>query len=47
MPIKTCFPCQRKPEKQSYVKGEKVKIDIQAAYYHGKPLSELKLNTRF
>jgi uncharacterized protein YfaS (alpha-2-macroglobulin family) len=40
---KPTFLVKVKPEKQSYVKGERVKLDIQAAYYHGKPLSGVEV----
>lgn len=40
---KPSFLVKVKPEKQTYIKGEKVKFDISAAYYHGKPLSGVEV----
>ncbi|HMW04155.1 MAG TPA: alpha-2-macroglobulin family protein [Leptospiraceae bacterium] len=36
---KPTFLVKVKPEKQTYIKGEKIKFDISANYYHGMPLS--------
>ncbi|MBL0265561.1 MAG: hypothetical protein IPQ05_17265 [Leptospiraceae bacterium] len=40
---KPTFLVKVKSEKQSYVKGERVKLELRAAYYHGKPLSGVEV----